>query len=570
MASGPISADVDDLLREFVHPPEQEEETIHVSEEAQSGDPEEEERESRPWWRRPSPLWIIFLLPFTGVAHAATKAPRVEVYTTLICRENRPDIFPQGGFPFSGIDKACYSDPVVSAEVARLVAIMTTIAGVLSCLTTAWWGAFSDRNGRIRTLGISLTEQLVTDAVHILVYYKSEWLPGGYWFLLVGAVIEGILGANMTAGAAKHAYFADTTTPASRSRMFSISTGIMYIGSALGPAMGGLITRYTQNLISVFYAALFAHIIYACMVWFIIPESLTSKQMSIAAEKQRERAIRLASSKGLKPRLKRWFKFLSDLSVFGPASSFGSSPKSHRRWSLTCMAISYALVMSLVGSANNKVQYASTMFGWTSETIAYWLSFTGAIRSVFLAIVLPLLVKCLKKKPKTRRARPPRSDEEQPLIDGSQSKVYGPSPRPPLPSKLKEAQTSRLDLRLARISLGLMIISYVGLCLDVTSFSFIIYTMIEALGAGYGPAIQSVALSLYGRKSDGETGRFFSALSILQALCSQILGPLTYGVVYAETVGTYPQMIFLVSAACLGLSFISLVLVRLPRMEKVF
>lgn len=45
-------------------------------------------------------------------------------------------------------------------------------------------------------MGISLLGLLITDFNYINVYYFSKYLPGGYWFLLVGPVIEGVLGGK--------------------------------------------------------------------------------------------------------------------------------------------------------------------------------------------------------------------------------------------------------------------------------------------------------------------------------------------------------------------------------------
>lgn len=55
---------------------------------------------------------------------------------------------------------------------------------------------FSDRHGRTTILAISLFGLLVTDFTIILVYYFSEHLPGNYWFLMVGAVVEGLFGGK--------------------------------------------------------------------------------------------------------------------------------------------------------------------------------------------------------------------------------------------------------------------------------------------------------------------------------------------------------------------------------------
>ena len=49
----------------------------------------------------------------------------------------------------------CVSDPEVQASAARLQTIMTTTMGLLSALTTGWWGHFSERHGRTKVLSLS-------------------------------------------------------------------------------------------------------------------------------------------------------------------------------------------------------------------------------------------------------------------------------------------------------------------------------------------------------------------------------------------------------------------------------
>ena len=50
----------------------------------------------------------------------------------------------------------CLSDPAVQAGAARLQTIMTTIMGLLTALTTGWWGHFSERHGRTSALALSI------------------------------------------------------------------------------------------------------------------------------------------------------------------------------------------------------------------------------------------------------------------------------------------------------------------------------------------------------------------------------------------------------------------------------
>lgn len=48
--------------------------------------------------------------------------------------------------------RICLSDPAVQAGAARLQTIMTTTMGLLSALTTGWWGRLGERYGRTRVL----------------------------------------------------------------------------------------------------------------------------------------------------------------------------------------------------------------------------------------------------------------------------------------------------------------------------------------------------------------------------------------------------------------------------------
>ncbi|KAG8755363.1 hypothetical protein FRC14_004122, partial [Serendipita sp. 396] len=60
------------------------------------------ERESLPWYKRPSPAWVLVGTFFAAISIAATLAPRVEVYIKLVCQEIRPeyeafDLVPRSG-----------------------------------------------------------------------------------------------------------------------------------------------------------------------------------------------------------------------------------------------------------------------------------------------------------------------------------------------------------------------------------------------------------------------------------------------------------------------------------------
>ena len=116
---------------------------------------------------------FLAYVPFSAIAMTITAAAKIELYTYLACEAHRPVVNPDrdatlflghdnpaynltldrtcDSFWFAGgrltvspgpdWQRVCHADPVVSAAVAELNIIMTTAMGILSCMTTAWWGA---------------------------------------------------------------------------------------------------------------------------------------------------------------------------------------------------------------------------------------------------------------------------------------------------------------------------------------------------------------------------------------------------------------------------------------------
>ncbi|KAK7467283.1 hypothetical protein VKT23_004340 [Stygiomarasmius scandens] len=571
LVDGAVSEEATELLHEFVHPHHRQEETLYEPEPV----PElvKEESQLVPWWKRPSPWWLICMLPLTSVTMAATLAPKVEIYTLLVCAQHKPEIFDSLDMSINAINalgeakpNLCATDPVVQANVARLSTTLALSMGILGCLTTGWWGSFSDRHGRTKIMGITVIGLIVTDAAFILVYHFSRQLPGGYWFLLIGPLLEGSLGGTTSAIAAMHAYMADTTTSATRSRALSLSLGFLFIGFSLGPTFGGLLIRLTHKTISVFYVATVSHLIYACMIWFVVPESLSKKQMDLAKAKYKQQAaetrmqeVQVGKLAACLVKAKRIFGFLTPLAVFAPAQVVNRSPlkKSSRDWSLTFIAIGYAFTLSIMGSYTYKFQYAAATFGWTSEIMGYWLSLAGAARAVTLTVILPLAIRLFKPKP-----TPIRRSEEEPLISNAtqpRSRAHSHSP-----SRLTEPNSSSFDLKIARASLLIEVFAHGFMGLAANSITFLMFGLLGSLGSGFSPAIQSVTVELYSRRGGTESGKLFGALSVIQALSSQIFGPAMYGLVYMKTVASVPRTIFFVSVSSVFLSLVFISLVRIP------
>ena len=86
-----------------------------------------------------------------------------------------------------------------------------------------------------------------------------------------------------------HAYMADCTAPSERSRTFSLSLGLLFIGMAFGPTLGSILIRESGSTLSVFYLATAVHLGYALMVWTVLPESLGKRAMQAARRKKEDK-----------------------------------------------------------------------------------------------------------------------------------------------------------------------------------------------------------------------------------------------------------------------------------------
>ncbi|KAG1827151.1 major facilitator superfamily domain-containing protein [Suillus subaureus] len=610
------------ILHDLVHPHQQSERTLVDQDRSFQLDREDEEHDEEvtawkvlPWWKRPSPYWLVFATPLASIGFSAVIGPRVEMYTVLACRVHAPGnelqydpndtlqslaqlhsmlsmnaartlhdgstlydpsapvVSPQPVSLYVPADTGhqqshipnrdqCASDPVVQAAVAQLSAVLNTTMGILSCLSTAWWGSLADRFGRTSVMGISMLGLLANDLIFIVTAFFVERLPGGYWFLILGFALDGMVGGMTTGIAASHAYLADSTHRSERSGMFSLALGTMFFGVALGPVIGGILIRATGSTLSTFYLAATVHALHAASMFLIIPESQT-KARAFGAQKRRQASLERRNDGTLRVAslLKGAMRFFSPLAVLLPEPiSVDGNPlkRSKRDWSLCFIAASYGFTMSLMGLVTYVLQYAVGNFKWSSETISYYVAFTGAVRALFLAVILPVIIKLLKPTPVQLPTAP---DEPLQNLSSQTHPSRQNNAKPP-------SHSSKFDLNLARISVVLDILAFVIMIFASNGLVFASGSILQSLGAGYSPAVQAFALDVYNRRGGkGEAGRLFGAISVVQALGSQILGPAMFGFVYYKTVATFPGAIFVLTVVLMIISLVLLALVHPPTSE---
>lgn len=179
----------------------------------------------------------MVVCPLSALAVSALIAPRLQLYTNLVCKEldgrqwdpASASIPRNVGFVGTARPVPCAADPVVQANVTKLLAgacylalvrfscssfvasiVTATVQGVLSCLTAAFWGSvrhhrsllriwlnqlqFSDRYGRVQLLAFNIIPVLLADVVLVTLAVVPEKVPGGYWSLVFTAALEGLIG----------------------------------------------------------------------------------------------------------------------------------------------------------------------------------------------------------------------------------------------------------------------------------------------------------------------------------------------------------------------------------------
>lgn len=146
-------------------------------------------------------------------------------------------------------------------SLAIYVGIVFSTYALCQFLAAPGLGALSDLWGRRPILLISLLGSIVG--------YLFLALGGSFWMILVGRIIDGFTGGNIST---VYAYLADITDPKERSKYYGMVGAAGGFGFMVGPAIGGILGAAHLTL-PLFLAA---GITLLNMIWgyFVLPESL--------------------------------------------------------------------------------------------------------------------------------------------------------------------------------------------------------------------------------------------------------------------------------------------------------
>jgi DHA1 family tetracycline resistance protein-like MFS transporter len=209
---------------------------------------------------------------------------------------------------------------------------------IMQFVSTPILGHLSDKYGRRPILFISL---LGTSAAALI-----TGLSNTLFLLFFGRIFDGVTGGNISTA---QAYIADVTTIENRAKGMSLIGVAFGLGFILGPAIGGILSRFGTHTPFFFVSALaFAN---AVSLYFFLPESL-KKSAPVEDETRRNRLVELLLS-------------LRE-------ARFG-----------TLVAIYFFLVVSFSIMTYAFVLYTIQRFGYTAEQNGYIFAFIGVLSVIF-------------------------------------------------------------------------------------------------------------------------------------------------------------------------------------------
>ncbi|OSX59092.1 hypothetical protein POSPLADRAFT_1173348 [Postia placenta MAD-698-R-SB12] len=458
--------------------------------------------------------------------------------------------------------KRCLQDPAVQSGAARLQTIMTFTMGVLSALTTGWWGHFGELHGRTRVLAAATMGLFLTDLTFILVSTPhSIWASHGHKLLIISPMVEGLLGGWQTLQAAINAYVSDCTSDGSRAQIFSRFTGVSFFGLSIGPAIGAFLIRHpifsspahssahgpAQTVTSVFYVSAACSLVNVLLALFVFPEPPKKKA------KPGQEVQTVSDAEGSTPTSggKHGFMagFLGPFALLAPRKVQLPGGGTRRDYRLTLMALALLVYALSTGIFQLKYLYAEHMYGWGAEQLSYYISAMGAARTLYLLVLMPIIILTFKPKP------PPGTATAVAAIPGKKP--------PQTPAQI--AAEMRFDFNLLRASLTVDLLSHILVALsapDSSAAMFTIFTSLSSFGAGVDPALQSLALCIMQMNGEDNRGKLFGMFAMLRTTGQMIIGPLLFGVVYSATVAQFPKAIFVAAGSFAFVAFALLCMVR--------
>jgi hypothetical protein len=179
--------------------------------------------------------------------------------------------------------------------------------------------------------------------------------------------------------------------------------------------------------------------------------------------------------------------------------------------------------------------YSEYQFHWDNKETNLFLSVANTCRVSALVVILPLLNYIFR----TRYRNKVRRESGMELVE-------------------RNSGSDQLDLWTIRASLVFEIIGYSGYALVRTGSLFALSAVFAATGGIGSPILQS---ALTKHVPHDRTGQVLGATGLLHAL-ARVAFPTGISLIYAYTVKTFPQLIFIILVACFGSALLCSLFIR--------
>ena len=470
------------------------------------------------------------------MAFGGTIVPKLNLILSLICKEYEAErMATDPNFHMlpvvTGSENPQCQVPEIQALVSKFMLYINLLSGILSAIVSPKLGALSDRYGRKPMICCGTLGLLVNEAITIVIARYSETFSV-YWILL-GAIFDGLGGTFIAAMAISYAYASDCTAPNKRNVAFGYYHGCLFTGIALGPLVAGYVIKATGDILSIFYFAVGAHGIFLLWIIFVVPESLSKERQRIAREKlttedanntpgHRETATRSALTLFVK--YLRGGNVLAPLTILWPTEP-GTNPQLRRNLFFLA-AVDTTMFGVAMGSMTVVLLYAEYMFDWGNYETSIFVSIVNIGRVSVLVVLLPIALRLLR----------------------------GPSSK----AMTQHSGSDNIDLGIIRIAILFDLTGYIGYSTVRTGPLFILSGLISSVG-GIGSPTLSSALTKH--VPPERTGQVLGAMGLLHS-SGRVVAPTVFNLIYARTVGGFTQTVFVCLAGAFGFAFIFSLFIR--------
>ncbi|KAF9170639.1 hypothetical protein BGX21_008650 [Mortierella sp. AD011] len=376
--------------------------------------------ENLPWYKRPSAHWLFPVYGLASTSAGMLTSSIGQFQAALLCKEymnrhppiNATELAASAVSEFSSFLLESAADnsafplrpapacrvPEIQAFTAKTLGIIEVIGGIAAMLTIGYYASLSDKHGRIKIMILGFANNLFMLCAMIVM--GKWWDQIGLPLLVISALISGLTGGIGLAATMSLAYAADCTDPSKRSLVYSWLHAGLFMGLAIGPYLGGSITRATGTFLTIICIDIVSALISLSLLILVMPESIPGKQpahirklyeqATKSNQKQQDDDDDDDDSKKPQEQNVPWHShFLGSLRFF--------KPDGHNTNLILLAAISFLQTLALKGTFSVLILYTNLIFNWTEYEDGILFSMSSMVRLFSLLILLPIFVHIYRK-----------------------------------------------------------------------------------------------------------------------------------------------------------------------------